>query len=394
KHAPYKALAETETEFLSPWGNMLPPFSLSPAVPGVLNLLEELYAELLPNFTSGMFNVGCDETVDLGLGHSKTLVEQKGKGRVYLDFLLEIYRRVQSHGRTMQFWGDIINQYPELVREIPGNTIALEWGYEADHDFAGKSKLFADSGVPFYVCPGTSSWRTIAGRTDNCTGNILNAVENGLRHGATGVLNTDWGDEGHWQSLPISYLGFVYGAAMSWAYTQNLELNLPAALDAFAFRDRAGVMGQLAADLGNAYRIPGLLISNSSLMFTLYQRPLNKIRAHFGSTADDDRQLIDKLQAVIDYVGGVIGKLPGAQMAVPDADLIQREFALAARMLIHGAKRGLLQINGGGQAKHALAADLETIEAEYREVWLARNRPGGLDDSARRLTQARGLYQE
>ncbi|MBI5959697.1 MAG: beta-N-acetylhexosaminidase, partial [Chloroflexi bacterium] len=111
KHAPYKALAETETEFLSPWGNMLPPFSLSPAVPGVLNLLEELYAELLPNFTSGMFNVGCDETVDLGLGRSKTLVEQKGKGRVYLDFLLEIYRRVQSHGRTMQFWGDIINQY-------------------------------------------------------------------------------------------------------------------------------------------------------------------------------------------------------------------------------------------------------------------------------------------
>ncbi len=60
----------------------------------------------------------------------------------------------------MQFWGDIINQYPELVPDIPKDTIALEWGYEADHDFPGKAKLFAESGVPFYVCPGTSSWTT------------------------------------------------------------------------------------------------------------------------------------------------------------------------------------------------------------------------------------------
>ena len=38
-------------------------------------------------------------------------------------------------------------------------------------------------------------------------------AENGLKHGAVGYLNTDWGDRGHWQVLPVSYLGFAAGAA-------------------------------------------------------------------------------------------------------------------------------------------------------------------------------------
>ncbi len=64
------------------------PFGLSPAVPESAPFLAGLYAELLPNFTSRYFNVGCDETFDLGQGRSKVLCEAKGKGRVYLDFLM------------------------------------------------------------------------------------------------------------------------------------------------------------------------------------------------------------------------------------------------------------------------------------------------------------------
>lgn len=401
KHPRYKALAETEGEFMSIWGTVMPPFSFSPAAPAALDLIEELYAELLPNFTSRMFNVGCDETIDLGLGRSKALVEQKGKGRVYLDFLLEIYRRVQPHGHIMQFWGDIINQYPDLVPEIPRNTLALEWGYEATHDFAGKAKLFAESGVPFYVCPGTSSWRTLGGRTDNCKGNIRNAVENGLKNGAVGVLNTDWGDLGHWQTLPISYLGFAYGAALSWAHTPNVDLDLPSALDAFAFHTRKGGMGKLAYDLGNAYKVPGVLIPNGSLMFDLYHRTLPDLRQSALRWIDpaeqailnDDARLAARLHETIEHIASVIDPLDEADMAVPDANLIAREFRLAARMLNHGAQRGLFQLPDSSLDRRALAADLDEIEAEYRQVWLARNRPGGLDDSTERLKRARTLYE-
>jgi hypothetical protein len=400
EHTRYLPLAETESGIMTPWGEQRDhPFSLSPAVPGAIALIEDLYRELLPNFTSKLFNVGCDETFDLGVGRSKALVAAKGKGRVYLDFLLQIYGLVKARGRTMQFWGDIINQHPDLVPELPKDSIALEWGYEATHDFSGKTALFARSGIPYYVCPGTSSWTTIAGRTDNAIANIRSAAENGFKNGAVGLLNTDWGDHGHWQQLPVSYLGFAYGAALGWACSANAGIDLPAAVSTFAFRDKAAIMGKLAYDLGNAYQKPGVLFENGSLLFWLYQWPLDLMRQRAASLPEasrtvlnDDDKLWAGLHSTLEYIDGVIVSLDRAEMTVSDADLLKHEFTITAHMLRHGARRGLLQLGDTSLGKAALLADLDAIEEEYRALWLARNRPGGLDDSAARLRAARQLY--
>jgi hexosaminidase len=402
KHEPYKHLAETEHDVETPWGTTMPPFSLAPAQPGSLALLREMFAELLPNFSSRQFNVGCDETFDLGVGQTKSWVETKGKGRVYLDFLLSIYALVNANGRTMQFWGDIINQYPDLVPEVPKDAIALEWGYEASHDFDGKSKLFAESGLEFYVCPGTSSWTSIAGRTDNCIGNIRNAVENGLKYGAIGILNTDWGDRGHWQPLPVSYLGLAYGAATGWAFKTNADMNLPAILDKFAFRDAAGVMGKLAYDLGNAYQKPGLLLHNSSLLFWAlqiedeeFEQYLKRRHSYPGGEAVVDSPDLFKanLRETMAYIDEVMAPINTARMARSDAALIQREFANTARMLKQGANHMLLRLGDDSAQKAALKAEWDAIEAEYKDIWSARNRPGGLADSVGRFNIARKQYQ-
>jgi hypothetical protein len=71
------------------------------------------------------------------------------------------------------------------------------------------------------VCPGTSSWNTVVGRTDNAIANLVNAAHHGRENGAVGYLITDWGDNGHWQTLPVSYLGFLAGAGLAW----NAEAN-------------------------------------------------------------------------------------------------------------------------------------------------------------------------
>lgn len=70
----------------------------------------------------------------------------------------------------------------------------------------------------------------MAERTDNALGNLRRAAEHGLKYHAVGYLNTDWGDNGHWQALPVSYLGFVYGAGVSWCYEANVNLDVPAVL--------------------------------------------------------------------------------------------------------------------------------------------------------------------
>ena len=379
----YAHLAEAPEGADTPWNYRWPgPFSLCPTDPQSLELLRSLYAELLPNFRSRLFNVGCDETFDVGQGRSKLAVEKKGKTRVYLDFLLQIHKLVQDSGHTMMFWGDIIMHQPELIPELPKDIIALEWGYEANHPFDKDGEHFARAGVPFYVCPGTSSWCSIAGRTDNCLENLRNAAENGKKHGAIGYLNTDWGDKGHLQYLPISYLGFAAGAAYSWSVSANRNLDLCRALDLHAFFDAAGVMGRVAYELGNVYK-QLKLVSNQSRLFQLL----------VGAPAEPPADVeLKELEAALQSIEAAMAPLAASRMARRDAQLIREEFANVAAMLRHAAQRTRWQLGSKQHDALELAADLRQIIGRHETLWLARNRPGGLADSTKLLRDTLALY--
>lgn len=381
RHARYARLAETSGEFDVPWGRRQGPFSLCPLDPGSLKLVRSLLDELLPHFTSRMFNAGCDETFDLGQGRSREVCVEKGKGRVYLEFLRRIASEVHARGHTLQFWGDIVLLHPELIPELPENSIALAWGYEANHPFLEQGCRFRAAGIPFYVCPGTSSWCSVAGRTDNALGNLRNAAENGHRQGASGYLNTDWGDDGHWQHLPISYLGLAMGAAYAWAYDANRDLDPAAAVSRHAFRDPSRGMGQVAYALGNVYRVPGVEFPNASILFRVLQSPLERVR-NFGVT---QKQWERTLQAIDE----AMAPLADSRVARADAALIAREFALTARLLRHACHRALLAGEANdtvaAQRRAELAYDMRSFIPDYEAVWLARNRAGGLVDSVSRL---------
>ncbi len=385
----YRELAESPDGYDTPWGTRSPhPSCLNPGDPRSLKLIASLYEEMLPFFSSRKFNVGCDETWDLGQGKSRAQCAKKGTGRVYLDFLLKLHKLVKRHGRTMHFWGDIIIKHPELVSELPRDSVVLEWGYEADHPFAEHGARFAASGLPFYVCPGTSSWNTIAGRTENCLANLRNAAENGLRHGAVGFLNTDWGDNGHWQYLPVSYLGFAAGAALAWCVKTNRAADIRPALDQHVFQDKAGVMGGLAYDLGNAYLKSGHLMGNSTVLFHLLHKDLK--------WPIPETVTLRTLGQTRDTVERVVKRLARARMARPDAALIQDEFANAARMLVHACDRGEWRMKPAAKTKtvkQSLARDLRMIIEEHRRLWMARNQPGGLKDSLRRLETRLSDYE-
>ncbi len=224
EYPPLKKLGEVSEPYEGANGAFLRyPSTLAPNNPGTMPFLRELYDELLPNYSSEYFNAGCDETWDLGRGQSRKLCEKKGKGRVYLDFLKQIHREISVRGRRMMFWGDIILHHPELVKELPDDVIALNWGYEANHTFAHEAAVFAASKIPFYVCPGTSTWMTLIGRHDNAFANLRRAAKIGRKNGAMGYLNTDWGDGGHPQPLAASYLPYLMGAAASWHATARDE---------------------------------------------------------------------------------------------------------------------------------------------------------------------------
>ena len=391
-HDQYRPLAECPDGCDTEWGRFDEPFTLCPGDPGSITLVQDMLDELLPHFQSRQVNVGCDETVDLGNGRSRNAVAEKGAGRVYLDFLQKIRREVRIRDHTMQFWGDIIVKYPDLVAELPRDMIALEWGYEADHDFYGHGDIFARSGIPFYVCPGTSSWNTVGGRTTNAVDNMRNAAENGLNHGATGFLITDWGDNGHWQPLPVSFLGFGYGAALGWHYESNRDLDIAAAVGRFAFRDSQDIMGRLAYDLGNVYEESDIRIHNGTILFSVLQtRPdqVEKAKKNLLSGDLNDRRAFERMRARIDEV---VAPLAQAQMDRADAELVRAEFTWAADTLRHACDRALWLLDGALTPNEELGAEAEELINRYQILWLARNRPGGYSESVSRLQAMRDDY--
>ena len=389
-HPRYQHLAESMGELDFPWGKVQGPFSLCPEMPESFSLVQGLYDELLPHFTSRMVNINCDETFDVGQGKSKSACQERTPGQVYLDFVLKLYSDLKRRGYTMQFWVDIVLHHPELIPQIPRDAIGLLWGYDAGLPYLEESRHLAENGLSFYVCPGTSSWNSLAGRTDNALNNLQEAAQAGIQTGASGYLNTDWGDNGHWQMLPISYLGFAAGAAYSWCLEANLEAEISHLTSLFAFDDPSGRMGRMAYDLGNLYQVPGFEVPNSSVLFWALRLPLAQIRSYSQITAEDYQRTLQALDQAASQ---------GEQdtMTRPDAALIRREFALTVRMLRHACFRSQLawedDPSNATRLRSHLADDLQEIIAEYRALWLERNRSGGLTDSLRPLQNLLTEYQ-
>jgi hypothetical protein len=375
-HKAYRDLAEAPDGCDTRWGRFDRPFTLNPGDSRSLALVDDLLADVVPNFSSRFVNVNCDETVDLGEGRSKADVQARGAGRVYLDFVLKIQQLVKQHGRTMQFWGDIIMEHPELVHELPKDAIALEWGYEYDHPFAEHGARYAASGVPFYVCPGTSSWRTIGGRTDNMIGNIINAAENGLKHGAIGLLNTDWGDMGHMQPLVASYLGYAFGAAASWCLAENRDIDLARASSLHLFGDASGASGKLAYDMGNVYRLYPKRTYNSTAYFQgIVENKLNDSISEVAPSVT---------KAAVAEITRLEHALRSLKPGTAEAAVVKHEFAYALAVMRYGVLR-LARMNAGKPAPASEKAMLKRVLALHKKVWLLRNRPGGLADSAANL---------
>jgi hypothetical protein len=321
------------------------------------------------------------------LGRSKAACEARGTERVYLDFLKEIHETVGRRGFTMQFWGDIIIKRPELIPELPKDAIAMEWGYEHDHPFAENVAKFAAAGLRFYVCPGTSSWNTIAGRTENALLNIASAVKHGAQHGALGVLNTDWGDNGHLQPLCASYIGFLAGAAMSWkAEDAQAPLELPVAewLDSYVFSDADKLLGVITRDLGNAYRELGCRPHNASALFYFIAgRPGQPIQLPGTEARHFDAGLA--------YLARIDAELARVAPANDESRRTQAELAWASDLLKAACRIGKARLGIGFDepvskldpgVREALASELAPLIERHRALWLGRNRPGGLRESA------------
>jgi len=395
--------------------------TLDPYDPRSLELVKQMTADLLPNFTSHIFNTNLDEPFELGEGKSKAAAKEKGVGRVYVDYVVKMNELVKQNGKQMWMWGDIVSKHPEILEKLPKDITLLEWGYEAEHPFGTRCERLQKWGLEFLVCPGTSSWTSLGGRTDNMMGNITNAVESGIRYGAKGMLLTDWGDLGHWQYLPVSYSGFAWGAALSWNPAHQEASLLQDYLNIHAFRDTTGRIGSFTLDLGRYNQFEEFPMPNTTLsMLTLQLGMMDKVLydAIIGSMGKAVSRFLDEeLSAILReklvprqpfrfdelmaYLDSLETRLGAARPAVPDAALIKAEFKNSLDMVRLGASLKHYISKRNSLSKDQRIAHLEKMQglcnqviAEHRRLWLSRNKKGGLERSLKALLSLEKQLQQ
>jgi hexosaminidase len=384
KHERYRPLAMAPQGWRNPLGLIKAPTTLDPAKPEALALVRSLLGQLVPHCSGRFVHVGLDEPWEM----------PPERFPEYMGWISALRGLPELDGKQMLVWGDVLAAHPEALGQLPEGVTVCEWGYEDWHDFEGRTRALAEAGRPFWVAPGTSSWLTVVGRVDNMRANCERAARAALANGAEGLLNTDWGDKGHLQYLPVSEPGLAYGAAVSWCLQSNADLDLAAALDAHCFEDEAGVLGRALLSLGNAYLGVAPRIWNmSALVIHLYFPQLR-----LGDSITEGLSRPD-LASVRQAVGEAVSSLQRARPRRPDGELVCDELAAAGRLVLHMCADAEERLAGDGQLasiperrRRELAAGLEPIIEDHRRLWLARNRPGGLADSLAWLEHLRDCY--
>ena len=209
----YKPLAvlsqfETPKNF---WAARQSHHTLNPLAQGSEALVQSLIDQYYPLFQSRFFNICCDETFDL----DRHLVCDD-PGKVYADFVRKIIGMVKARGKDVMMWADILLKHPEVMDDIPGDTVFLNWNYKEDPPEKNVAAL-AKLGKKQIVCPGNSAWYRLCEDVQIEEGNISKMARYGKKYGALGVLNTNWGDWGHPANLELGMYGLVLGAEKSWS---------------------------------------------------------------------------------------------------------------------------------------------------------------------------------
>jgi hypothetical protein len=372
KYPRYRKLAESERKW-----------SVSPALEETYELLDDLYSEYLGNFGSPWLNANCDEPVDLGKGLSKERAEKAGVAAIFASHVSRVQELAAKHGKKTMIWADFLFEHREVLPLLPRDLLLIDWWYEANHDFE-RVKILRENGIPFLAAAGTSGWNTLFPRLENALANIRGYAEAAKRHGAEGLLVTEWGDGGHGNLLGNSIYGFAFGAQAAWGTTHPERTAFDRAFSMHLFSDPSAAAGRLYRALGDLHAT-GFDHFNHSPLKTLFFDDL--IEAKFTSKAK--RAVLERTLERLRRVARDF-KTERRKLRSRPAELEELRYAIEASIL--AAEKGLAGVDllrwreNPARARKSLASELRRItesqmrlKRELRKLWLARNRPDGFE---------------
>jgi hypothetical protein len=224
---------------------------------------------------------------------------------------------------------------------------------------------------------------SLIGRHDTALTNLRRAAEAGVKNGAIGYLNTDWGDGGHPQPLAVSYLPYAVGAAMGWCAKSFKTSSLIPALSRDVFNDPTQRTAAAAYNLGFAHQKLNYYAMNVTPLGTVVAAPPPRLRE---LVCRDGLKYYARIQsknirAALDEVEHHRAILYKGTPQTHASEILAVELDMAARMAVESCHIMLWQqalatgkLSAAGQMARSGIRRLQDLDHDFRIYWPLRNK--------------------
>ncbi len=346
------------------WHDRLIHHTIDPKNPESFNLITSLMAQYIPLFTSDRFNICCDETFDLCKGKNAG----GDVAATYVAFVSKLVNFLQERGKTVMMWGDIVMQHPEVLSQLPDGIEYLNWCYDMKGNGL-KPELLAENQKQQIVCPSVHSHKRFVEKIVYNRPNIASVLEAGRAYGASGMLNTNWGDYGHLCFDEGMLYGLAYGGAKSWNVNGTDE-TFDEAVCALVYESPTDVLDILRT-LGQCDEI---WFEREGYEMALWELTVQMFDRTAGIPENYDYRL--SVLAANDLVGKRRDALACAARlsAMPMNTDIKETLVLAADLLAV-VFAVLYDVSNGGVTDET-AQEMRTCLARFKQLWMQRNQYG------------------
>lgn len=367
-------------------------WTLNPLLDESVELMDKIYGSLLPHFKSKYVNIGLDESVGLGQYQTEQACKERGVGDVFVNYLNKLNKVAnEKYGKEVQFWADIIINYPESFEKFPKNVTAVEWGYGmiATQVMEERIRSLKEKGVRFYVAPGNLTWTGLTSRFEIMEFNVRTTGELAKKYGAAGYMLTDWSvpNEGNPHYLVHSYFPAALAAQYGWnsgkpqifddmnQYKHGFRYAAMEYLDENVFGGKgvAELMYRLGRyDLYEPHVTHGVSMTAHATILPLSQmRPSDVIDAVNIYDHDMCGDTSFYFNNELNYLHAVRDDIKNAEFD----ERFKREILVNTDMLILGAELCMIKTTKklSEEKRQELMDLIDATRAEHKDLWMHRN---------------------
>jgi hypothetical protein len=320
---------------------------------------------------------------------------------VYVRHIRRVHDLLKErYGKRMMMWGDIILQHPDQLQEVPKDTIMLTWGYDARRSFEDQILPFAGSGYEFFVCPGVNNWSRILPDFGVAVTNIQHFIRDGVKHGALGMLNTDWEDDGEAVNA-VKWHADAWAAECAWNASVTPIDAFNRRIGAVLFGERGDHFGQAVDLLARTHRMPAM---KGMFNARFWEKDLSP-RASAATTQAVASNLLAVVQPALQHLEACRAEASGNQHVL-DAFLFgARRMELIGQRMLDGLEAAALyeRASEGSTAANRLTRieqilqknriAHENLGRQFAALWLYESKPYALDWTLRRYTNTVSDYE-